>query len=205
MNEIVCATPFSKWMNGPPKNVFVLICEFNLVKLIHNIFRRKAQQNNPGKFHFVFFPSSSFFFFSPRLEILYNQIKFNKWDKHFVLRYFFFYLVCVGCCIHSFLSEKQKGHRCIIVSAPVKMPSEVVRIPDAQYKSRSCFFSTLKNDAAAQRCNPHMWTSPALCNTYWSCLLSQCAEVKLGHWLTGSWLCSKGATGSGAGRWVRAH
>lgn len=112
-----------------------------------------------------------------------------KWDKHFVLHHFFLSSVCIGCGIHLFLSEEQKGHRCIIVSAPVKMPSKVVRIPDAPYKPQSCFYFSLKNDAASWHGNPRIWTT-ALRNTHWSCLLSQCAGVNfrsLANWFLALW------------------
>lgn len=57
----------------------------------------------------------------------------------FVLRYFLFVMSVWDAAFINFYLRKQKGHRCIIVSASVRVPSEAVMIPDAQYKPWSCF------------------------------------------------------------------
>lgn len=107
------------------------------------------------------------------------------------------------CSIHSFLFEKQKGHICIIVSAPVKMPSEVVMIPDVEHNPKSCFHSSLEK-MLQHNIVAHTYEHCQLTYIYWSCLFARGAEVKVGHCLT-RWLISKGAVGSGAGYVVRLH
>lgn len=180
----------SKWINGKPKIAFVLSFKFNLVKLIYEIFRRKTQQSNLDKFHVV---ATSLFVSS--LGTLHNQIKFYKWDKCFVLWYFF--LSCLCKARHSFIfiweTERSQMYHC---QCPCQnVPWGPLRLSWYQMLSTnpSLVFSPLKITMLLRCCSPHTWTSPpnVSLSVHTSIMLAlTLPEVELGHWLAASWLCS---------------
>lgn len=160
---------------------------------LNRIYRRKASQNNCDNFHFVFF------FFDSALQFSRNFINF-----HWVI--FFFHLpsstVSVEEFIHFHLGET-KGHGCIIVDDLVKSPSDAVGQQTLKSKPKLAFMTKwccwLRRFATHSK---ERWQS---CNTYWSRLLSQCVQVKQGHWLAVWLLGGNGAPGSVDGCWVRPY
>lgn len=65
---------------------------------------------------------------------------------------------------------------------PCQNAPDVVMISDAQYKTRSCIYSTLKHDVCTTVLQPtHMNIASIV--SHISNMLVLIAEVKLGHWL----------------------
>lgn len=159
---------------------------------LNRIFRRKASQNNCDNFHFVFF------FFDSALEFSCNFINF-----HWVISFSFTLIHGVRRRIHSFPSGETKGHGCIIVDDLVKSPSDAVGQQTLKSKPKLAFMTKwccwLRRFATHSK---ERWQS---CYTYWSRLLSQCVQVKQGHWLAVWLLGGNGAPGSVDGCWVRPY